>query len=241
MDTEKPAAKSNCDELNFERSLEELEAIVHDLEEGQLGLADALKDGPLSVSELAKAAGANADALNRVLRALASVGVFRETPNGRFDQTALSACMRSDVPGSMRAWARVNRAGWQWQMLGNLLYSVRTGNASSSGAQLWEHFARNKEDGDIFNAAMTSFSAGEIAAVLASYDFSSIRKLVDVGGGYGSLLASILKANSEMRGVLFDAPPVIEGATREIEAWPTGANSSPAISSRPRRPAAMRT
>src|SRR5438445_308763 len=110
----------------------------------ELGLADALKDGPLSVSELAKAAGANADALNRVLRALASVGVFRETPNGRFDQTALSACMRSDVPGSMRAWARVNRAGWQWQMLGNLLYSVRTGNASSSGAQLWEHFARNK-------------------------------------------------------------------------------------------------
>jgi hypothetical protein len=128
----------------------------------ELGLADALKDGPLSVSELAKAAGANADALNRVLRALASVGVFRETPNGRFDQTALSACMRSDVPGSMRAWARVNRAGWQWQMLGNLLYSVRTGNASSSGAQLWEHFARNKEDGDIFNAAMTSFSAGEM-------------------------------------------------------------------------------
>src|SRR6059036_1270321 len=164
----------------------------------ELGLADELKNGSRSVSELAKAAGANEDALTRILRALAGVGVFREAPGGRIEQTALSECLRSDVPGSMRAWARMNRADWQWQMLGRLLNSVRTGNPSSSGAELWEHFARNKEDGEIFNAAMTSFSAGEIGAVLASYDFSSIRKLVDVGGGHGSLLASILKANSEM-------------------------------------------
>src|SRR5262249_44482391 len=79
----------------------------------ELGVADALTDGPRSAEELAGTAGAHADSLNRVMRALATAGIFCQTSDGRFEQTPLSECLR-DVPGSSRAWARMNRAGWQW-------------------------------------------------------------------------------------------------------------------------------
>src|SRR5204863_6522084 len=94
--------------------------------------------------------------------------------------------------------------------------SARTGKQAAEG--LWEYFAEHKEHGQVFNQAMTSFSASEIGPILASYDFSGIRKLVDVAGGYGSLLAAVLKANPDMQGVLFDALPVIEAAGPELEA-----------------------
>jgi len=181
----------------------------------ELGIADIIKSEPQTSAEIAKRVDANADALQRILRALASVGVFRETAGGKFEQTPLSELLRSDVPGSLRAWAQVAGASWQWDMLGGLLSTARTGNKFPWEG--WEYFEQHKEDADIFNKAMTSFSASEIGPVVASYDFSGIHKLMDVAGGYGSLLAAVLKANPEMRGVLFDAPSVIEGARREIE------------------------
>src|SRR5712671_42281 len=182
----------------------------------ELGVADVLNSGAQTPAEIAIRVDANADALNRILRALASVGIFREVDDGRFGQTPISEYLRSDVPGSMRAWARVGGAGWQWGMLGGLLTTARTGKKAAEG--LWEYFAEHKEDGQVFNQSMTSFSASEIGPVLASYDFSGIRKMVDVAGGYGSLLAAVLKANPGMQGVLFDALPVIEAAGPELEA-----------------------
>ena len=184
----------------------------------ELGIADIVNSGALTAAEIAKKVDANPDALYRILRALASVGVFREMEGGKFGQTPMSECLRRDVAGSMRAWARVLGAGWQWEMLGNLLTTARTGKKAWASGVFWEYFAEHKEDGQVFNQAMTSFSASEISPVLESYDFSGIHKLMDVAGGYGSLLAAVLKAHPGMQGILFDAPPVIEGARGEIEA-----------------------
>jgi len=101
-------------------------------------------------------------------------------------------------------------------MMGGLLGSVRTGNKSSWPG--WEYFETHKVDGEVFNQAMTSLSASVIDPIVTSYDFSEIHTLMDVAGGYGSLLAAALKANPKMQGVLFDTPAVIEGAKPEIAA-----------------------
>jgi len=182
----------------------------------ELGIADLLQSEALTPAEIAARTGAHPDSLHRILRALASVGIFRQNEAGQFEQTPLSECLRSDVPGSMRAWARTCGAKWHWDMLAELIDCVRAGKKSSF--RTWEHFEQNRHDGDIFNQAMTSFSASEISPILANYDFSGIRKLVDVAGGHGSLLAAVLEANPGMNGVLFDAPSVIEGARPHIAA-----------------------
>jgi len=182
----------------------------------ELGVADRLAAGPLTPADLAKLTGSNAGALYRTLRALASAGIFRQNENGQFEQTPLSECLRSDAPGSMRAWARACGAKWFWDMLGELNSCVRRGEKSSFNT--WEYFEQNREDGEVFNQAMTSFSASEIGPILANYDFSGIRKLLDLAGGHGSLLAAVLEANPGMEGVLFDAPSVIEGARPLIQA-----------------------
>src|SRR5207248_276830 len=114
----------------------------------ELGIADVLNSGAQTPAEIAIRVDANADALNRILRALASIGIFREMDGGRFGQTPISEFLRSDVPGSMRAWARVGGAGWQWRLLGNLMTSARTGKKAGEG--LWEHFAEHKEEGQVF-------------------------------------------------------------------------------------------
>lgn len=184
----------------------------------ELGVADLVATEALRPSEIAAKLGANADALYRILRALASIGVFREDANGRFEQTVLSEYLRSDIPGSMRAWARLSGAKWQWDVLASSLDCARTGNKAPLNS--WEYFEQNPSDGDIFNQSMTSFSASEIGPILESYDFAGITKLMDVAGGYGSLLAKVLAVNPAMAGVLFDAPSVIEKANAHMEATP---------------------
>jgi len=182
----------------------------------ELGIADLLKSESLTTTEIAARLGTTGDGLYRILRALASIGIFRENEGGQFEQTELSECLRSDVPGSMRAWARAVGANWCWGMMGDLLNSGRTGQKAP--LNLWEHFEQNKDDGDIFNQAMTSFSSAEIGPILESYDFAGIGTLMDVAGGYGSLLAEVLEANPEMRSILFDAPSVIENARPHVAA-----------------------
>jgi hypothetical protein len=185
----------------------------------ELGIADALAEGPRSAPELAQAVGANPSALYRVLRAVSSAGVFRERPDGKFEQSALSECLRSDVPSSMRAWARLLGAEWHHRFIAAMLHSTRTGEEiveRTFGVPLWEYFAQNKEQASLCNESMTNFSSMEIAAILDSYDFSSIGRLVDLGGGLGALLAAIVKAHPHMRGILNDLPSVIESARREI-------------------------
>jgi hypothetical protein len=179
-----------------------------------LGIADLLGDGPRSAEDLAGATGTHAPTLRRVLRALASVGVFAEG-EGRFHQTPLSEYLRTDAPGSVRAWAAQIGRPYHWNSWGHLLHSVETGEPAFKelyGTTPWEYRAANPEDDAVFNAAMSSPSTTVGEAVVRSYDFSGIGTLVDVGGGEGALLAGILAANPTLRGILFDQPRVVEGA-----------------------------
>ncbi len=185
----------------------------------KLGIADHLRDGPKTVEELAAATGTHASSLYRVLRALASVGVFHEDGKRAFALTPLAETLRTDAPGSLRAFATVELGEEHYPAWGELLHSVKTGEIAfdrAFGMPVWKFFEENPDNAKTFNDAMTGFTLAVNDAVLSSYDFSSINKIVDVGGGHGSLIASILKTNPQMKGVLFDAPPVIEGARHRI-------------------------
>jgi hypothetical protein len=186
----------------------------------KLGIADLLKDSPKSCDELATATGTNAPSLYRLLRALASLGVFAETQLNHFTLTPLAACLQSDVPDSIRAYV-ILRGEEQYRAWGDLLHGVQTGGSSFEhiyGMNLFDYLAQNPESAKIFDESMTNLSAIESAAIAASYDFSSIQTLVDVAGGEGLLIASILKSNPTLKGVLFDRPYVIERAKRFLEA-----------------------
>lgn len=189
----------------------------------KLGIADLLADGPKSVDELARAAGADAQSLYRVLRALASFGVFTEL-NGRvFGLSPTGDLLRSDSPRSLRDLAIFMGEDWHWQVWGRTLYSVRTGKpawAEVHGQEVFPYFAGNPEAAKIFDRAMTSLSNLAIKAVVEAYDFSDIETLVDVAGGHGRLLAAILEANTSVKAVLFDQAHVLEGAkdSQQIQA-----------------------
>ena len=187
----------------------------------KLGLADLLKDGSMQSEELAQLTGTHAPALYRVLRALASVGVFAEDDQGRFALTPLAATLRSDVPGSLRAFTISELGEDHYPAWGEVMRSVRTGETAFDhlfGMDVWRYRAQHPEEARIFDEAMASFSSIIHEAILRSYDFSPIGTLVDVGGGDGGLLASILKASPQMQGVLFDLPHVITGAQKRMEA-----------------------
>ncbi len=180
-----------------------------------LGIADLLEEGPRSADDLAEATGTHAPTLYRLLRALASLGVFVEDPDAQFDSTPLAEYLRTDAPGSLRAWAMYIGQPFFWTSWGHLLDSVRTGEPvfpELHGTTLWEYKAAHPEESAIFDAAMTGLSAGVVEAVVHSYDFSRFGVLVDVGGGEGKLLAAILGTNPTLRGILFDQPHVVAGA-----------------------------
>ncbi|HVG33055.1 MAG TPA: methyltransferase [Pyrinomonadaceae bacterium] len=186
----------------------------------KLQVADLLKDGPRTSEELAQAAGADARFLYRTLRALASVGVFAETEQGSFTLTPTAELLRTDVQGSMHAMVIWMNEPFHWRVFEEMLDAVKTGKLAFEqvfGMEPFPYLVQHPELARIFNNAMTSFSLMSAPTVTAAYDFSSIKKLVDVAGGHGLLISSILKANPHMQGVLFDMPTVIEGAGRLIE------------------------
>jgi hypothetical protein len=186
----------------------------------KLGLADLIKDGPRGVDDLAAATNTHAPSLFRVLRALASVGVITQDGN-RFAGTPLSDTLRSDVPGSIRAFAMTELGEEHYPAWGELLHSVRTGGIAfdkAFGEPIWEFFAKNPENAQIFNDAMSGMTAQANEALHAAYTFSGIDKIMDVGGGHGGLITSILQKNPEMTGILFDSPQVIDGARENIAA-----------------------
>jgi hypothetical protein len=182
----------------------------------ELGLADMVQTGPKTAEQLAEAAGLHAPSLYRLLRALASVGVFTKLEDGRFAQTPMSDALRSDVSYSMRGLARmVNRpcmiGAWT-----NLEHSVRTGISAfeeAYGINVFDYLGEHAVERQIFTQAMSSFSAQIGAAVADAYDFSEIQTLADIGGSHGMVLALILASNPAMRGILFDLPGVIEGSS----------------------------
>lgn len=185
----------------------------------ELGIADLLKNGSQSSDELAKATGVDARALYRLLRSLASVGVFAEGNVGDFELTPLASCLRSEHKDSLRGYAIKSGQIWDWQPWGYLLETIKTGKPvfeNIFGVEIFEYLATHPEAGKIYDEAMSSFSAKRISAITTEYDFSAIYNLVEVGGGRASLLASILNANPTIQGILFDVPHVIEGAKHLI-------------------------
>ena len=187
----------------------------------RLGIADLLKDGPLETATLAAAAEVHAPSLSRVLRTLASVGIFAEGEDGRFGLTPRAAPLRRDAPDSIRPYILLVGEAWYSGPAEHLLYSVQTGRPAFErvhGADFFTFLARDPAAAAVFDAAMTSRSAQENAAIAAAYDFSGLGTLIDVGGGHGSLLAAILGATPGLRGVLFDRPQVVAEARHHLEA-----------------------
>jgi C-methyltransferase len=181
----------------------------------QLGVADALANGPLPIDELADRVGANADALGRLLRALISRGIFRHRSDGRYELNSLANTLHSDAPGSMAWAARFYGSREQRERWTLLVDSVRTGNAvvaALHGKESFEYFAEDPEHSELFNQTMTSISELTVSPVIAGYDFSAYPTIVDVGGGHGTLLAAILAAAPAARGVLYDLPRVVADA-----------------------------
>ena len=185
-----------------------------------LGIADLLAHGPQPSSTLAKATGTHAESLTRVLRLLASVGVFTEQDDRCFALTPLGECLQTGVPGSMRSaallFAGITQEAWR-----DLLYSVRTGEPAFHhvfGMDSFSYMAQHPEEAANFDEAMADFTKGIAIAVAATYDFSQFGTIVDVGGGNGMFLEAVLKAHPTLRGVLFDMPHVAERAQQRIEA-----------------------
>lgn len=181
----------------------------------QLGVADLLKDGSKTADEMAPTIGVHPRSLYRLLRALAGVGIFAEEANGSFSHTSLSDLLRSDAPESLRGFAALiaDEVGFEtWAQLG---YAIETGEPAfphKFGMPWFDWLGQNPAEASAFHDAMTSLSAGAVAAVVSAYDFSGINKLVDVGGGHGLLLASVLSKYTNMKGVLYDDANVIGGA-----------------------------
>jgi O-methyltransferase domain len=157
-----------------------------------------------------------APSLRRLLHFLTSLGVFAEDAAGRYGQTALSDTLRSDHPQSFRGGAILFGSEFLWRPWAVLRKTVATGKPAFDhvfGATFFNYLAAHPDDAAIFNAGMTSSSSVDLAGLLAVYDFSGFERIVDVGGGQGMLLHGILSANPQVRGVLFDLPSVVAGAT----------------------------
>jgi O-methyltransferase domain/Dimerisation domain len=185
----------------------------------KLGIADLLKNGPKSSEELARLTGTHPQSLYRVMRALASVGIFAEDEGGRFTLTPVGMTLQNDVPGSLRAWALLVLGDEHYQAWGDLLHTVQTGETSFPhvfGMGVFQYEAQHPDHAKIFDEAMANLVGVYNAAVLATYSFSSIEKIVDIGGGVGSLISAILQVNPNINGVLFDMPHVAEKAKRKI-------------------------
>lgn len=188
----------------------------------ELGIADALAKAPaggLTADELAAAVDADADALRRLLRALIGRGIFRQRRDGRYALTPLADTLRRDAEVPMAGWARWLGAPQHREHWSHLVDAIRTGRSVIGplrGKATFEYLASEPELSEIFNEAMTCGSAMSIGPVIAAYDFSPYATIVDVGGGHGRLLSEILVATPGARGVLFDQPQVVAGASAVI-------------------------
>ena len=184
----------------------------------KLGIADLINDGPKTTEELATATETHAPSLFRVLRALVPFGVVTQGEDNRFGTTPLLETLRSG-PGSLRAFAMTELGEEHYPAWGELLYSVRTGGIAfdhAFGEPCWEFFAKHPDNAQIFNDAMSGMTAQATEALHAAYQFRDIKVLMDVGGGHGGLITSILTRNPNLRGILFDSPQVIEGAKSHL-------------------------
>jgi hypothetical protein len=181
----------------------------------QLGIPDLVEAGPRSTEDLANQVAAQPQALYRLMRATASVGVLSEGPDGKFSETPMSAVLRRNANPSLRGLAIMGGREWHGRGWSHLEYCVRTGKQALDhiyGLHTFEFFKQHPEEARIFDDTMTGLSMIDGPAVANAYNFDGIRSIVDVGGGHGALLAVILARNPQIQGTLYDAPHVVEGA-----------------------------
>ena len=214
-------------DLQSDDSLSASEAllqIIHGFRKSQLvhvaarvGIADFLKNDSKSNEEIAASIGMNAQRSLRFMRGLVWCALAVQEDDGRFQLTEIGKCLRTDIPDSMHEVAIGIRE--QYPAWGALLHTVQTGETGFNhvfGMGVFDYHTQNPEVGEIFNRSMVRFTKRVTEATVRSYDFSSITKIVDVGGGYGTLIAEILKANPHMTGILFDRASVVEGAKKYL-------------------------
>ena len=181
----------------------------------QLGIPDLVEHGPKSAEELAKQIGVQPRELYRLMRATASVGVLAEGADGKFSETPLSSALRSNANPSLRSFAIMSGREWHGMGWSRLEHCVRTGKQALEeiyGEPVFKYLEKRPEEGKIFNETMSEMSAIEAPAVADAYNFSGIGSIVDVAGGHGQLLATIMERNPQMKGTLYDMPYVVEGA-----------------------------
>jgi hypothetical protein len=190
----------------------------------ELNLADILKAGPKSISEIARECHSHEESLYRLMRALAGEGIFREMPGKVFSNTRLSAALTDDE-GSMKFMIRHQLHDANWEMIGLLNHSVTTGeNAARKvlGAGIFDYLSQHPEKNELYNKAMTNTSDLSASAILSACSFRRFKTIVDIGGGEGRLLAKILQKNSKAQGILFDFPHVVAGADKTFDRTGTG-------------------
>ena len=180
-----------------------------------LGIADHLAQGPRTSDDLAEATSTHPPTLYRLLRALASIGVFHEGDNRTFSLTELGSCLQSNSATPIAPWAIFIGRPYMWEAWAHLLHSVRTGENAFRhvhGRSNFEYRSLKPAEQAIFDQAMSGGSRGLSSAVMQALDFAQFGTIIDVGGGEGALLVDILSAHPKLRGVLFDQPNVIARA-----------------------------
>lgn len=188
----------------------------------KLGIADLLADGPMTSDQLASNTGAHAASLYRLLRALSSEGIFRESETETFELTPMGELLRTKIPKSMRSWAVMYNEE-QYQAWGGMLGSVQDGDVAFDRVfddSFFSYLADHPAANETFNQAMSISSEDVVSAILDAYDFAPFGTIVDVGGGHGRLLSEILMAYPRARGVLFDQPHVVDDPKTELQLEP---------------------
>ena len=184
----------------------------------KLDVAEHVAAGPVPVEDLARKTKAGPDALYRVLRALASVGVFTETSPRRFANTPMSECLRPGVPGSQHAGALMI-ASLCYPAFGELPWSIATGRPGFDkvfGAPIFDYLSKHPDEGRCFDQAMSSIHGPETPAMIEAYSFARFQTIVDIGGGNGSTLLEVLRSAPRARGIVFDLPGVVARAESTI-------------------------
>ncbi len=179
----------------------------------ELRIADLLAEGPKTSEDLATVTETHAPSLHRLLRALATIDICREREDGLFEITPKGSLLRTDVTGSLRTWT-IWWGAHLWQVWGNLMYSIKTGKSARkllTGMESFQYLEQNPEVAAVFNQAVGELTRFTSERIVQIYDFSGLKRIMDVGGGYGELLMSILRAYPAASGLLFDLPHVIRG------------------------------
>ena len=182
----------------------------------KLGIADLLKEGPSTCGDLAQATATHAPSLCRLMHALTSLGIFAAEEDHRFALTPIGRSLQSGVPGSMRAMV-LTLGEEHYHAWGDLLYSIRTGEPAFDHVYkmgLFQYFAQHPASGQMFDSAMADVTTLVSFAVVAAYDFSGISTVVDVGGGHGALIRTVLTVQRNLKSILFDTPAAAEEAKK---------------------------